>query len=341
VRSSIILATAAVLATATLAEQPGPSMSRDSIWRGIFAREPVPSSGGASAIDVARGALGKMLFSDTRLSGDGTRSCRTCHQPSRGFTDGIAKGMGRDGTPLNRNTPHLWNLAWAKSFYWDGREPTLEQQARVPLTAANELGGNFKDIIARLSVDDGMTRAFARAFPSSPAIAETSILQVLADYERSLVSPKTRFDAWVEGDDGALTQSEKQGFDIFVGKGGCVSCHGGWRFTDDAFHDIGLPGSDPGRGGIAGGTPGLPAFKTPGLRELAQTAPYMHDGSLTTLSAVIDHYVGAKTERPSLSPNIVRDLTLTRTDKEALIAFLLTLSSESPEPPRGAASPKP
>ncbi len=340
-RRTIVLVSAVLLAPLALAQQPGVPVTRDSIWRGIFAREPLPADGSANAVEAARAALGKALFSDTRLSGDGTRSCSTCHQPARAFTDGLPKGSGRDGVPLNRNTPHLWNLAWSTSFYWDGREPTLEQQARVPLTAANELGGHFTEIVAQLIADQQMTNAFARAFPSSPAVTDTAILQALAAYERTLVSAKTRFDAWVEGDDGALSQSEKQGFDIFVGKGGCVSCHGGWRFTDDAFHDIGLPGTDPGRGGIAGGTPGLPAFKTPGLRELAHTAPYMHDGSLATLRDVIDHYAGAKIERPPVSPNIVRDLTLSRDETDALIAFLLTLSSESPEPPIGTVSPMP
>lgn len=335
------LAIFVLLAASALVPQWAAAAARDSIWRSIFARDPAPVSNVPDPAAAVRAALGKALFSDPRLSGDGTRSCSTCHQPARSFTDGLPKGLGRDGNSLNRNTPHLWNLAWSKSYYWDGREPTLEAQARVPLTTANELGGNFPQIVARLTADEKMVSAFARAFPISPSISETSLLAALAAYERTLVSGKTRFDAWVEGDDGALSETEKSGFGLFVGKGGCVSCHGGWRLTDDAVHDVGLPGTDPGRGGVPGGTPGLPAFKTPGLREVSHTAPYMHDGSLPTLRAVVDHYAGKLIERPSLSPNIVRGLALNREEKDALIAFLLTLTSESQGGVEATQVPKP
>ena len=114
---------------------------------------------------------------------------------------------------------------------------------------------------------------------------------------------------------------------MFVGKGGCVGCHGGWRFTDDQFRDIGLPGDDPGRSAITGGPAALRQFKTPGLRELTRTAPYMHDGSLATLRAVLDHYTGGFVKRPSLDSNLQRDLRLSESEKSALLAFLMTLSS--------------
>ena len=137
------------------------------------------------------------------------------------------------------------------------------------------------------------------------------------------MSKATRFDAWVSGDDGALSDQEKAGFDIFVGKGGCVSCHGGWRFTDDTLHDTGLP--------VDAGASASQAFKTPGLRELARTAPYMHDGSLPTLAKVIDHYAGGVAKRASVSSNIVRGLELKDDEKAALIAFLESLSSDGAE----------
>ena len=145
---------------------------------------------------------------------------------------------------------------------------------------------------------------------------------------RSLVSPATRFDAWIGGDAKALSAAEARGFRLFTGKAGCVLCHAGWRFTDDRFHDIGLPGKDPGRGAVPGGTPGLSAFKTPSLRELAHTAPYMHDGSLPTLSAVLAHYSGGFVRGRALAPNMSRQLRLSAQEKADLVAFLGTLSTK-------------
>ncbi len=174
-----------------------------------------------------------------------------------------------------------------------------------------------------------MVERFARAFPDHPAISERNVLEALAAYERTLVSGETRFDRWVKGDDSALSEQEMRGFGIFVGKGGCVSCHGGWRFTDDNFHDVGLKSDDPGRSAVPGGAPGLPLFKTPSLREAEHTAPYMHDGSLATLADVVDHYTGGLVKRPSLATNLVRDLRLTDDEKQSLIAFLHTLSSNT------------
>ena len=299
--------------------------SRDAVWRAIFAR---PTAAAPNATDEAKVALGRELFHDPRLSGAGHASCATCHNPERAFTDGRKTAMGADGSVLSRNAPALYDLAWASSFFWDGRASTLEDQARVPILAPNELAGDFAVIGERLSSDPIMAERFASAFPGAPVANEANILSALAAYERSLVSPETRFDKWVQGDDAALSDREREGFAIFVGKGGCVSCHGGWRLTDDAFHDVGLPGNDFGRGALPKGTAGLPEFKTPSLREVARTAPYMHDGSLATLESVVAHYSGGLVMRPSLAPTLVRDLKLTETEKASLVAFLKTLSSE-------------
>jgi cytochrome c peroxidase len=237
--------------------------------------------------------------------------------------------MGLSGAELGRNVPTLWGVGWSKAYFWDGRAASLEEQLPIPLLAEDELAGNFAVITDRLGRDPAMEERFRRAFPEAPGISPANIVAAIVAYERALVPPPARFDSWVSGDDGALSREEMQGFALFVGKGGCVACHGGWRLTDDGFHDIGLPGTDPGRGAVAGGVPGLPQFKTPSLRELASTAPYMHDGSLATLRAVVDHYAGGLVKRPSLAPNIVRDLELSESEREALVAFLGTLSSEN------------
>jgi len=307
--------------------------SRDAVWRAIFAR-PLEASAPSDPAAPERIALGHDLFRDTRLSGDGVRSCATCHDPAKGYTNGKPKGEGLGGITLARNVPAIYNLAWGKQFFWDGRAPSLEAQARFPLLAPDELASDFALMIARLASDPLMRERFLRAFPGEGEISERTILASIAAYERTLVSPPTRFDRWVAGDDQALTEEESAGFDLFVGKAGCVACHGGWRFTDDAFHDIGLKGTDPGRGAVEGGVPGLAQFKTPSLRELAYTAPYMHDGSLPTLRAVVDHYAGGLVPRPSLDPNVVRDLTLTESEKTALISFLRTLSTDAGPPHR-------
>lgn len=298
-------------------------ISRDAVWRAIFARphEQPP-------FDPVKAALGRDLFSDVRLSGARHASCASCHDPDRAFTDGRKTAVGPGGAVLARNAPALYNLAWATSFFWDGRAASLADQARVPILAANELAGDFQAIAGRLADDPAMRTRFAAAFPGAPGVSETSILEALVAYEQSLVSPQTRFDRWVEGDAEALTAEEGKGFDVFVGKGGCVSCHGGWRLTDDNFHDVGLPGNDLGRGALASGAQGLPEFKTPSLREVARTSPYMHDGSMATLEDVVDHYSDGLLVRPSLAPTVVRDLKLTKDEKAALVAFLKTLSSE-------------
>ena len=328
----LLLAVAVSFAAAGLAVAGEPEtslLSRDAVWRQIFARpSPLPLADG-HAEDAAKVALGALLFSDTRLSGDGTRACASCHDPARGFTDGRARAKARNGGSLKRNTPSLYNLAWSAYFFADGRSPSLQDQARFPITASDEMAGSFAVITERLRVGQSMVARFASAFPTSPGVSEANVLAAIAAFERTLISPETRFDKWVAGDDDALSSIEREGFALFVGKAGCVGCHGGWRFTDDGFRDIGLPaGDDPGRSGVAGGPPDLRQFKTPGLRELTHTAPYMHDGSLATLRDVVDHYAGGLIKRPSLDSNLVRDLELSDTEKAALIAFLKTLSSD-------------
>jgi cytochrome c peroxidase len=275
-------------------------------------------------------ALGASLFADPRLSGTGEHSCASCHRPRRSFTDGRRQARALSGEPLRRNTPALWNLAWSKQFFWDGRAPSLEVQVRGPIEAADEMGGRWPEILHRLQSDDGAVAMFRAAFPEEAGISEDAVVKALAVYVRSLVSPPTRFDAWIAGDPSALTATEQRGFRLFSGKAGCMLCHVGWRFTDDRFHDIGLRGRDPGRSAVPGGTPGRMAFKTPSLREVAYTAPYMHDGSLATLQAVVAHYAGGFVPRATLAPNMNRQLRLTAQERADLVAFLRTLSSETP-----------
>jgi cytochrome c peroxidase len=298
----------------------------DAAWRKVFARPtgppPAPPD---NPTTPERVALGGRLFADTRLSGDGRRSCATCHQPARAFTDGRRRARAASGSAMRRNTPSLWNLAWSKQYFWDGRAPSLEEQVGGPIAAADEMGGDWPVILARLQADAAIAGQFRAAFPGEASATEATIRKALAAYLRSLISPPSRFDAWIGGDAKVLGSKELRGFRLFTGKAGCVLCHAGWRLTDDRFHDIGLRSADRGRADVEGGTPGQIAFKTPGLRGVARTAPYMHDGSLPTLAAVVAHYSGGFATRPTLATNMNRHQRLTVQEKADLIAFLATL----------------
>ncbi len=281
----------------------------------------------------ARIALGKRLFNETRLSGNDKIACSTCHDPALSYTDGVARGKGIAKLPLPRHTPSLWNVAWARAYFWDGRADSIEAQAPIPIGNPNEMGQPLARGAEKIASDPSYTRDFAKAFPHHPPITPDHIDKAIASFERTLVSPPTRFDRWIEGDAKALSASEIRGFKLFTGKAQCTNCHSGWAFTDYGFHDIGLPGDDLGRGPIIGLPAVNHAFKTPSLRELVWTAPYMHDGSLATLDNVIDHYVSGGIMRPTRSPDFPKHLSLGNDERNDLIAFLESLSSDLPPKP--------
>lgn len=323
----IVLASLAFLPLmAASGHSEAPRADMDGFWRSFFARPagPPPSPDGNPATPE-KTELGRKLFFDTRLSGDGRRSCAFCHQPDKGFTDGRAGAPGLDGKALSRNTPTLLGAGWGKSFMWDGRAATLEEQAAMPLLNANEMAGDWNRAIAAIKREPPLDVAFHIAFRQRPAVQPETILGALASFVRTIAPPETRFDKWVAGDDGVLSDDEKTGFRLFVGRAGCVGCHQGWRFTDDKMHDVGVRSADPGRGAVVGGLVGLPAFKTPTLRGIEHTGPYMHDGSLETLEAVVEHYAGKLDERPTLDSSVVRGLKLEASEMAALVAFLKTL----------------
>ncbi len=330
-----LLRTAAGLGLVTIlcGAQAGPDPFDATHWRQVFARPdhaPMPDGNPTTPDKVA---LGAKLFDDPRLSGDGTVACSTCHQAELSFTDGVPRHGGLDGQPLDRRTPPLWNMAWGLSWFWDGRAASLEDQAAGPIENRREMAGDLAGAVKTLAADTETVRSFARAFPEDPAVTRSNLLMALAAFERTLVSPETRFDRWVKGDDAAIDADEKAGLRLFVGKAGCVSCHTGWRFTDEAFHDIGLPGQDPGRGAVLGLKAAGNAFKIPSLRERVWTAPYMHDGSLATFEDVVDHYAERVVERPTLSADLPHRIALSPKERQQLVAFLNTLSSEDPPRP--------
>lgn len=272
--------------------------------------------------------LGKMLYFDPRLSGAQNMSCASCHNPSFGWETPVDLAIGAANIPLTRHAPTVINLAWVNSFFWDGRAATLEDQAAGPITAKNEMNASFREVVGRLSRIAGYEDWFNRLFPGE-GITQRSITVSLSTYERTIVSGWAPFDRWVEGDEGAISLSAKRGFEIFVGKANCSSCHNGWNFTDGLFHDIGLATDDIGRAALDKDNPQAKhAFKTPGLRNITLRAPYMHNGAFHSLREVLLHYSAGGLPRPSLSPTM-QPFPLSDNDIRDLEAFLNSLTDDN------------
>jgi cytochrome c peroxidase len=276
---------------------------------------------------VAKADLGRTLFFDPILSGSRARSCATCHNPGLSWGDGLPRALGEGQAALPLRSPTLLAVAWGARLGWDGKFPDLESVAFAPITGKANMNLAEPVLIERLSVIPGYVQAFAGAFGEG-GITRRKIELALATFERSIVPGETPFGRWVEGDEGAIDQTAKRGFAIFNGKGHCAECHKGYSLTNGAFHDIGTAqGTDVGRGRIFPNSVQLQyAFKTPTLWDVARRAPYMHDGSVPTLAAVIDLYDRGGVERASRSP-LIKPLGLTQNEKADLLAFLHTLTA--------------
>lgn len=278
----------------------------------------------------AKVVLGKALFFDPRLSHDGNMSCATCHNPSLGWGDGLPTAIGFRSSELARATPTVINAGFNSIQMWDGREPTLESQAMGPMESSHEMNMETPKLLSFLRGNVGYQTLFDEAFPGEE-ISTTTLSKAIAAYERTIVSNDSPFDRWVRGDEGALTESEVNGFKLFTGKANCAVCHSAPNFTDNGFHNLGLASfgdelPDLGRYlikplGLMKG-----AFKTPTVREVARTAPYFHDGSAATLEEVVEHYAQGGVNKSNLSPNM-KPLTLSATEKQELVLFMRALSS--------------
>ncbi|MEM7190527.1 MAG: cytochrome c peroxidase [Pseudomonadota bacterium] len=271
--------------------------------------------------------LGKMLYFDPRISGAQNMSCASCHNPSFGWEVPLESAVGAQNVPLARHAPTILNLAWVEPLFWDGRAATLEDQARGPITADVEMNAPMSEVVDRLEEIPAYREAFANAYPTE-GLTEDTVLRAIATYERTVVSAWSPFDRWVDGDEEAISSAAKRGFDLFVGKANCATCHGGWNMTDNLFHDIGLATDDIGRAAVDPANPMAQyAFKTPGLRNIAHRSPYTHNGGIVDLYGVIQHYISGGIQRPSLSPSM-QPIPLTEEEVKDLLAFLDTLSAE-------------
>lgn len=310
-----------VLATSVVAEVPKDTL--EAYRRPLTI--PFPKD---APYDPRIATLGKMLYFDPRLSGGQNLSCASCHNPSFGWEAPAARAIGSSNTPLGRHTPTVLNAAWTSPLFWDGRAATLEAQAKGPITNPAEMNATMDQVITRLGKVPQYAEAFQKLFPQD-GMSEPTILRAIATFERTVVSGWSPFDRYVDGDPNAISSEAKQGFELFIGRAGCANCHTGWNFTDNQFHDIGLPGNDPGRLAIDPSDPmNGQAFKTPGLRNISLRAPYMHDGTLRDLTAVLKHYADGVVQRPTLSPAMAQ-IQISDDDIKTLIAFLNTLTEET------------
>lgn len=276
--------------------------------------------------------LGKYLYFDTRLSKNNNISCATCHNPDLGFSDGLGTGLGTDGNKLGRNAPHLYNLAWNTVFMWDGRAGSLEEQALGPIEADVEMSMPLPTLLDRLRDVSLYKELFNKVYPDT-GITKENIGKAIAAFERTLISDNSAFDKYMKGDSTAMSPAAIRGLELFKGKANCTECHSGPNFTDESFHRLGLSSEDVGRGKFAKGDVMRGAFKTPGLRNVILTAPYMHNGSIGTLEEVVEFY----NRGGDVKPNALKPLGLTAQEVLDIVAFMGALTDpvhiERPEFP--------
>jgi cytochrome c peroxidase len=259
-------------------------------------------------------ALGRRLFHDTRLSRDGSIACASCHDRRKAFSDGRPLAIGIGGRVGQRHAPALINRGYGRSFFWDGRAASLEVQVLHPIQDVREMDMTLREVTARTGLQP------------------QEIASALASYVRSILSGDSPFDRFVGGDRRALSREQQAGLQLFRGKGNCTACHVGPTFTDESFHNTGIAWReadgtlrDEGRFLLTRRDDDRGAFKTPTLREVARSAPYMHDGSLATLEEVVEYYNRGGNRNPWLDAE-VRPLRLTPAEARALVAFLRALN---------------
>ncbi len=291
------------------------------------AAPPAPSN---NATTPPRTDLGQKLFFDPRLSGSGWISCATCHNPSLGWSDGLALGVGEGMKKLKRHTPTILNSAYNKLQMWDGRFASLEEQALGPIGSADEMNMDMGMLVERLQAIGGYKPLFERAYPGEGITKET-IAKAIAAYERTIVSGESPFDRWQKGNAGAVSAAARRGFELFAGKGNCVACHQGHNFSDDGFHNVGVKGlegfDDPGRFAKVAVNVMRGAHKTPSLRDVAITAPYMHNGAYSSLHQVVEMYNRGGDAKEYLDPNI-KPLNLTAREVDDLVEFMKSLTGK-------------
>jgi cytochrome c peroxidase len=299
----------------------------DGLPLGLSAERPAPQD---NQLSPERVRLGRKLFFDPRLSADGTVACASCHNPKHGFADDAPRAVGIHGQVGKRSAPTILNRVYGTSFFWDGRAATLEAQALEPIANPIELGSKVTDVVAKLAADAEYRQAFAAAYEGG--VSAENLARALAAFERVLLSGNSQVDRFQAGDASALNDSQRLGLWVFESRGRCWRCHSGANYSDETFHNTGVAAlqdePDRGRHAVTGDESDLGRFKTPTLREISRTGPYMHDGSLATLRDVVEFYNRGGGKNPQLDP-IVKPLGLNPDEIDGLVEFLEALEGRS------------
>lgn len=304
-------------------------VAADAVTVDAWQRPQVAPAPPDNQVTPVRVELGQALFFDPRLSAKGTLSCASCHNPSLSWTDGRGTAVGHDMKILGRATPTIVNAAFNPLQMWDGRKVSLEDQALGPFQSQDEQNLPLEELEARVRSIRGYAPMFKRAYPDE-SISPATIAKAIASFERTILSQDAPFDRWRAGDGNALDASAQRGFALFTGKANCALCHQDFNFTDNGFHNIGLRepagAEDPGRFAHKKVAVLKGAFKTPTLRDVALTAPYMHNGAYATLAEVVDHYDRGGDAKANLDANM-KPLGLTAEERRDLVQFMRSLTS--------------
>ncbi len=279
-------------------------------------------------LTIEKVKLGKKLFFDKNLSIDKTISCADCHIPVKGFADGRAVAVGVDSLTGTRSTPPIINRLFSDLQFWDGRASSLEDQAFGPIVNPIEMKNTIENVLAYLNSDPVYKKTFEETFENG--ITKTNVEKAIASFERTLLSGNSKFDQYLAGNKKAMSESAIRGLKLFESKEvNCIGCHGGQNFTDEKYTNTGvgseIENPDLGRYTISKIDSNRLAFKNPTLRDIARTAPYMHDGSLKTLREVVDLYNDGGIQNKYLS-KLMKKLNLSEQDKDDLVEFMRSLS---------------
>ncbi|MBK9569810.1 MAG: cytochrome-c peroxidase [Chitinophagaceae bacterium] len=269
--------------------------------------------------------LGKMLFFDTRLSGSGKISCATCHQPELNWTDGKEKSIGHEGAVNKRNSPSIQNSWFYNRLFWDGRSKDLQDQAFAPINSESEMHSEMHEVMHKLSRSKGYKEMFTNAF-GDDEINPFLMTEAIATFEKTIISGTSRFDDFLAGEKNALTNSELRGLHLFRTKARCMNCHNGPLFSDNQFHNSGFSGGDAGYYNVTHKDIDKGKFKTPSLRDVARTGPWMHDGQFNDLGQIISRYSLAKFP-PGEADALLQNLGLNSKEQKDLLAFLKAISA--------------
>jgi cytochrome c peroxidase len=289
---------------------------------------PIPSDNPQTDAKVA---LGSQLFFDPRLSVDDTVSCATCHDPAKAWANHDPVDTGVKGQTGTRNSGTILDAAYMEFQFWDGRATTLEEQALGPIHNPVEMGETLENVVRKLNAIDGYRAQFKAVFDSE--VTADGIAKAIAAFERTVLSGPSPFDEYMAGDKTAMSAAAIRGLRVFNGKAQCRTCHKGPIFSDQSFHNLGVgmdrPNPDVGREAVTKDPRDRGKFKTPTLRNVALTWPYLHDGSATTLEEVVEFYVRGGVPNPTLDI-FISPIGLSATEKADLVAFLEALTGTPP-----------